>query len=130
MVLSSDASLVGYGVCQAWWPQQKVAMCGRQPERSRFRRVASHGARESALQSAGLVCDAHGRWTSLDGDESCLSGVAEAGWGTDASFQEVPAAGLRRRLWQPTMHGKWGFTEDILVLEARAVLKGLRRALL
>ena len=129
MVLASDSSLHGYGVCQSWWPRSKVALCGRQTERSRFRRVASHSARESVLLSAGLVLDAHGRWTAPH-DEECREALAQAGWGTDSSFKEVPAAGLKRRLWQPTMHGNWEFSEDILVLEVRAVMKGIKRALL
>eukprot|EP00439_Symbiodinium_sp_Y106_P076622 s190_g15.t2 len=129
MVLSSDASLHGYGVCQAWWPKNKVAACGRQTERSRFKRVSSHSARESALQAAGFVTDAHGRWTSPHG-EACEAALVEAGWETDMNFKEVPSAGLTRKLWQPTMHGRWKFKEDILVLEARAVMKGIRRALM
>ncbi|CAE7423542.1 SLC34A1 [Symbiodinium pilosum] len=94
-----------------------------------LRRVASHSARESVLLSAGLVLDAHGRWTAPH-DEECREALAQAGWGTDSSFKEVPAAGLKRRLWQPTMHGNWEFSEDILVLEVRAVMKGIKRALL
>ncbi|CAE7283511.1 nhaD [Symbiodinium necroappetens] len=129
MVLSSDASLKGYGVCRAWWPRSKVAECGRQSERSRFRRVSAHSARESALQAAGLSLDQHGRWTSPHGDES-HEALAQAGWEIDNDFKEVPAAGLVRRLWHATMHGSREFEEDILVLEARAVLKGIRRALM
>ena len=129
MVLASDASLKGYGVCRAWWPRSKVAECGRQSERSRFRRVSAHSARESALQAAGLSLDQHGRWTSPHGDES-HEALAQAGWEIDNDFKEVPAAGLVRRLWHATMHGSREFEEDILVLEARAVLKGIRRALM
>ena len=129
MVLSSDASLHGYGVCQAWWPKAKVAECGRQTERSRFRRVSAHSARESALQAAGLSVDERGRCTDPHGD-ACRASLAQAGWDTDDGFKEVPHAGLVRRLWHATIHGKWQFKEDILVLEARAVMKGIRRALL
>ena len=129
MVLSSDASPHGYGVCQAWWPRCQVAECGRQSERARFRRVSSHSARESALQSAGFMNDQHGRWTNPHGDE-CQDALAQAGWSIDDGFKEVPSGGLVRRLWHSTMHGRWAYTEDILVLEARAVLKGIKRALL
>ncbi|CAE7458265.1 SLC34A1 [Symbiodinium microadriaticum] len=69
------------------------------------------------------------RWTSPHGDESHKA-LAQAGWEIDNDFKEVPAAGLVRRLWHATMHGSWEFEEDILVLEARAVLKGIRRALM
>ena len=37
LVTSSDSSLAGFGVCQAWWPQDKVAECGLRLERSRLR---------------------------------------------------------------------------------------------
>ena len=126
LVTSSDASLAGFGVCQAYWPAEEVADCGRRPERARFRRVGPHSARESALESAGFKQDSAGRWFSSEGHAS----LQEAGWVIDDSFVEVPSAGLRRHLWSPKMQGRWAYKEDILVLEARAVLKGVKRVLL
>ena len=57
MVSSSDASLAGYGISQAWWPKSVVSETGRVQERSRFRRSSSHSARESALTAAGFSYD-------------------------------------------------------------------------
>ena len=122
LVSSSDASLSGYGVCQAWWPRSEVERCGRISERSRFKRVGPHSARESALLKAGL-----GR--QLKGG-AALEALEQEGWRIEDSFPEIPAAGLRRELWCPKMWGAWRYREGILVLEARAALKGLKRVLL
>ena len=127
LVLSSDSSLSGYGVCQAWWPKLEVERCGRRLERSRFIRTSSHSARETALLSAGLVQNEAGRWTSPTSGRDALY---QAGWSIDDSFEEVPAAGLVRHLWTPKLYGRWRHKEDILVLEARAVMKGLGRVLM
>ena len=126
LVSSSDASLVGFGVCQAWWPKEKVAEQGRRLERSRFRRVGPHSARESALQAAGFARSNGGRWTLPSSGAKAIEGRLDVNDG----FHEIPAAGLRRELWNPVLHGRWSFKEDILVLEARAVLKGIRRVLM
>ena len=127
LVSSSDASLSGFGVCQAWWPKNKVAESGRRLERSRFKRLSAHSARESALQAAGFAKSTSGRWTVPTEEADSL---LDAGWVIDDSFGEIPSAGLRRELWTPVVHGRWNYKEDILVLEARAVLKSLRRVLM
>ena len=124
LVSSSDSSLSGYGVCQAWWPRSNVAESGRVSERARFRRVGPHSARESALLSAGL-----GEYVGLDAEEVSTL-LANEGWGVDPTFPEIPAAGLRRNLWVPKMWGAWRYKEGILVLESRAALKGLKRILM
>ena len=124
LVSSSDASLTGFGVCHAWWEAAHVAQVGRVLERSRFRRFASHSARESALTSAGLVKTERG-WQS--GCEDSLTRLREAGWELDDLFPEVPAAGLRRELWTPKLWGRWFHKEGILILEARTLLKSLKR---
>ena len=124
LVASSDSSLSGYGVCQAWWPKHEVAEVGRVLERTRFRRAAGHSARESALVAAGFELKDD---TWLRSSRSGHQLLLEAGWELDTGFPEVPAAGLVRRLWMPTMWGRWTHKEGILTLEARTVLKTLRR---
>ncbi len=124
LVASSDSSLSGFGVCQAWWPKQEVAGVGRVLERTRFRRAAGHSARESALVAAGFELKDD---TWLRSSRSGQQLLLEAGWELDKGFLEVPAAGLVRRLWTPTMWGRWTHKEGILTLEARTVLKTLRR---
>ena len=127
LVSSSDASLSGFGVCHAWWPRDEVAKTGRRLERSRFRRTSGHSARASALQAAGLELNA-GLWTKSN--VSAAKKLAESGWEVDEGFAEVPAAGLRRPLWSPKIWGKWSYPDNILLLEAKTVLKGIKRILL
>ena len=122
LVSASDASLEGYGVCTAHWPRSKVAATGRVQERSRFRRVGSHKARESALAAAGLTAG---------GPEEVVQVVNNdrseelADWALVADFPEVPAAGLRKQLWTPRCWGRWHFKEDIHLLEGRALILAL-----
>ena len=127
LVSSSDSSLSGFGVCHAWWPRDIVAKAGRRLERSRFKRCGGHSARASALQAAGFELNA-GLWTKRN--VAVSKRLAEAGWEVDESFEEIPAAGLRRSLWIPKIWGKWHSSENILILEARTVLKGVKRVLL
>ncbi len=124
MVSSSDASLVGYGISQAWWPKSVVSETGRVQERSRFRRSSSHSARESALTAAGFSYDGQ-TWGRIS--ESVAKKLSEAGWEVKPGFQEVPAFGLRREFWSPKQWGRWSFSEAIGILEARAVLKSIKR---
>ena len=123
-VTSSDSSLSGYGVSQAWWPADVVAEAGRQSERSRFRRRESHSARESALTAAGFHFDGQ-RWGPFDTEG--LKRLAEAGWEIDRQFQEIPAFGLKREHWLPKFWGAWKHRENIGILEARTVLKAVKR---
>ena len=124
-VSSSDASESGFGVCEAVWPLDVVKRTGRITERSRFRRVGPHSARESALTSAGFERDSDtGQWVAA-ASEGCLEA-----WELDQDFPEVPAAGLRRELWRARLWGKWEYKEDILILEARTLVKSLRRVAL
>ena len=127
LVTSSDSSLTGYGICHAWWPRSQVQETGRNSERSRFRRVGPHSAREAALQAAGFV--KKGAAWEPAGDR-IVEQLGEAGWCLDPSFPEVPAAGLRRELWTPKVWGKWRHPEKILILEARTILMSLKRILM
>lgn len=43
------------------------------------------------------------------------------------AFEEVPAAELRESLWHVVRGGVWRHREDIMVLEARAVVKAVER---
>ena len=131
--MASDASEQGYGVCSALWPRHEVAAVGRVLERARFKRVGSHQARESALTGAGFVKDRSGRWhAAAFGEENPEEGPdttadVHEGWEVDPEFPEVPPAGLRTDLWEARLWGPWHHVEDILVLEARVLVKSMRR---
>ncbi|CAE8693166.1 unnamed protein product [Polarella glacialis] len=129
LVSASDASEVGYGVSTAKWPRAKVAAVGRVLERSRFRRTLGHSARESALTAAGFERDEDSNEWKVR-SAAAKDTLLEAGWELQPDFPEVPAAGLRRELWQPRIWGAWNRTEGILTLEARVLVKSLRRVAL
>ena len=118
LVTSSDASLGGYGGCKSWWPREVVSRVGRNIERSRFKRLGSHSA------SAGFQHDGQ-NWGPLT--ETSAKRLNEAGWGVDPGFEEVPSGALKRNLWSPVFWGAWKYKENIGVLEARTVLKSLKR---
>ena len=124
MVYQSDASLTGFGVKVAQWPLAEVRRAGRVSERSRFRRVGPHTARESALIAAGLECDGQGRWYTMEAPEE--KEVMDD-WEVDETFEEIPAAGLKESLWRTVLSGAWKYEEEILELEGRALVKGMQR---
>jgi hypothetical protein len=118
-VASSDAGLYGFRLASSFWPRSVVAAVGRVSERSRFKRAAGHGARESALQAAGFCRDSvSGQWV-LDEEES--------GWEPVSDFPEAPAEWLHRDRWFACLWGPWRFTEGIIRLEARALVKAVSR---
>ena len=124
LVTSSDASLGGYGACKGWWPREVVSRVGRRIERSRFKRLGSHSARESALCAAGFQYDGRD-WGPLT--VASAKRLNEAGWEVDPSFEEVPSGALKRHIWSPMFWGGWLYKENIGILEARTVLKSLKR---
>ena len=48
-------------------------------------------------------------------------------WARVLDFKEVPFRLLTKTDWKPVLWGGWDRAEDILVLEARALVKGLIR---
>ena len=48
-------------------------------------------------------------------------------WVVDRGFAEVEAAGLREGLWRTVRQGCWRHQQGIMVLEARAAVKGVER---
>ena len=125
MVSCSDSSTTGYGVSTSFWDPAVVARCGRTLERSRFRKLGAHSARDSALTSAGFIRDEiTGKWRS-----HCMEDqeyLEASGWSINHNFEEVPASMLHKELWQPKLWGKWDYPDNI-VLEGRALVKSLKR---
>ena len=99
---------------------------GRVMERSRFRKLGSHSARDSALSAAGFTRDAiTNAWEVGDIDSETF--IEQSGWALNKGFKEVPGHLLHADSWRPCLWGKWEHKADILELEARALVKGLRR---
>ncbi|CAE7731551.1 unnamed protein product [Symbiodinium sp. CCMP2592] len=125
-VMCSDASEEGYGVVSSWWSPREVAAHGRVPERGRFRRSGGHNARESALTSAGFVKDElTGQW--LAGEVDSQDYLSQAGWEIDDQFPEIPGGLLRKEAWTPEVVGAWKRPDNIVRLEARALIIALQR---
>ena len=95
-MLQSDASLQGWALAHSFWSRETVVQVGRSLERSRFRRVGPHSARESAPVSAVLEVKSDGNWRP----------------------KEVPWSLLRRSRWKHVRKGMWRFNEDISMVEA------------
>ena len=125
-VAATDSSLEGFGVVSSVWHREEVAQVGRVMERSRFRKLGSHSARDSALTAAGFTRDAiTNAWEVGDIDSETF--IEQSGWALNKGFKEVPGHLLHADNWQPCLWGKWERKADILELEARALVKGLRR---
>ncbi|CAK0867094.1 unnamed protein product [Prorocentrum cordatum] len=128
-VLQTDASESGWGMAQSFWPQHVVEQVGRLPERARFRSALGRPARESALAAANLARDSSGALCSfadMDNPDSLASDPLSS-WELDPGFAEVPWQWLRKGAWETVRSGVWRFAEDILILEARALVKSIQR---
>ncbi|CAK0899857.1 unnamed protein product [Prorocentrum cordatum] len=128
-VLQTDASESGWGMAQSFWPQHVVEQVGRLPERARFRSALGRPARESALAAANLARDSSGALCSfadVDNPDSLASDPLSS-WELDPGFAEVPWQWLRKGAWETVRSGVWRFAEDILILEARALVKSIQR---
>ena len=119
-VLASDASLSGYAVTQSFWNPSDVASVGRVPRRCRCRAVP---ARRHAFESTGLrAC--FGRPFSLDPELAKI--IASERWETDPHFPEVHI--LSSHSWKKVIADRWFFDDDILRLEALALVKAAERS--
>ena len=125
MVYQTDASPSGFGVATSIWKPQAVAEVGRVLERRRFRLGAGQ-ARQHAAAAAGFSID---EATGLISAEPCLEDAEDEDhrWVVDPSFPEVPAESLNAERWRLVLADRWLFSDNILILEARAVLKAALR---
>ncbi|CAK0880972.1 unnamed protein product, partial [Prorocentrum cordatum] len=128
-VLQTDASESGWGMAQSFWPQHVVEQVGRLPERARFRSALGRPARESALAAANLAWDSSGALCSFEDmkNPDSLASDPLSSWELDPGFAEVPWQWLRKGAWETVRSGVWRFAEDILILEARALVKSIQR---
>ena len=121
MIYEVDASDQGWGIASSFWKRSTAKEVGSTPERSRFKKEA-HSARKSALSSAGLVRDGN-RWRATTLDEE----TSMEDWSLNACFEEVPWQLLRAGAWRTVCSGRWCRKEKIMVLEARALTKAMKR---
>ena len=89
-VLQSDASEQKWDHMTAQWPVSEVTRCGRQLERTQFRRIGSHRVRASALEAAVSACNFKGlSGTPVEGEDlaelrHCGQGGARGGLGAES----------------------------------------------
>ena len=125
-VTATDSSMQGFGVVSSYWEVDDVASVGRELERSRFKKLGMHSARDSALTAAGFIKDeATQEWRA--GWATSDEYLTRSGWALNREFKEVPGRLLRADDWTPRLWGKWAYDAGILELEARALVKGIRR---
>ncbi|CAK0824653.1 unnamed protein product, partial [Prorocentrum cordatum] len=134
VVYSSDASLCGYGVAEACFGAEAVAEVGRVSELARWR-LGAGLARQHAFECAGFLLDSEtgevvrdeaGAPKRLDAELQRV--LASERWELDPSFPEVPSWLLHDSHWATVMADRWAFADDILRLEARALVKAAARA--
>ncbi|CAK0812006.1 unnamed protein product [Prorocentrum cordatum] len=133
VVYPSDASLHGYGVAEACSGTETVAEIGRVSELARWR-LGAGLARQHAFECAGFLLDSEtgevvrdeaGAPKRLDAELQRV--LASERWELDPSFPEVPSWLLNDSHWATVMADRWAFADDILRLEARALVKAGRR---
>ena len=75
-----------------------------------------------STRAAGeVLCDGFGRPISLDPEMVGI--LASERWETDPSFPEVPSHLLSSHSWKNVMADRWCFDNDILRLEAWALVR-------
>lgn len=117
----SDSSLDGWGVCTGGWPTSEVAAHGRITERSRFRRRAGRSARDEYFESYEYVRGVGGLWELADGEPA--PDGASSMWEEVSGFDSIPPGLLHKGRYRILGSGQWRIAENILVLEARAILR-------
>ena len=103
-----------------------MASVGRVLERRRFLRPTSTNARvhfdiKSCLHAFE---DVRERTEDLSRPPPLVDCVSDE-WSLDQDFPEVPSARLPDRFWSVLVRRPWLRTDHILLLEARALLRGL-----
>jgi hypothetical protein len=131
VVYSVDASLSGYGIVKSKWSLADVRRVGRVDERSRYKLGATI-ARSSALHLAGFVLDEEGNLVKsgnsyLRVPADLMQDINAQRWEANLELPEVPPALLQGHKWQSVMADKWKFSDNIMILEARAMVKTAER---
>ena len=118
LVLASDASEFAYGVVGTIWEQERVADHGRLSERRRFNKVSASRARSHFESQHGY-----------DLISSCFVQPALSpdvdGWELAKDFEEIGVDECLSSEWSVLVRQPWQKTADILLLEARALLRSL-----
>ena len=114
-VMATDASEVGYGVCERQLDSDRVALIGRTCEQWRYSVEGAIKARTHALGQDAAPLD--------EGRHYDRARVR------DTDFNEVGVDVLDSSSWHVVFSGEWQHHENILRTEGRAMLSGVRHLL-
>ena len=123
VVVITDASPDGYGICERQLDTQTVADIGRWQERWRYKRLPPE---DWAPRRRALGVDVFGSFDSVLGVNPMEQ--QDWDWVEDKNFPEVPRTVLHPQFWKTKKMGKWGNTaEHITIKEGRALVIAVRR---
>ena len=123
-VLETDASLDGSAIAQSCWPRRLVAQVGRVSERSRFMRTSPRSARQSALCAALLERGPDGERHSSVTESGTPLGMS---WSMGHHIARGAVGTAQKKPTGNCQTGNWKHDEDVRVLEARVLVKGIQR---
>ena len=119
----TDASPIGYGICQSEVDGERVQNIGRWQERWRYKRLPPA---EWAPRRRALGLDVFGSVSTVVGSSNCDFGLEHVV--DNEIFPEVPVEILHPKLWKTKKFGRWGNTsEHITIKEGRALVLAVRR---
>ncbi|CAE7448154.1 unnamed protein product, partial [Symbiodinium necroappetens] len=121
-VTVTDASPMGYGVCESRLPYSEVQQMGRWNERWRFRRLPPEEwkprQRATGLSPIFDLCTAGAGYEFNEFDQ----------FEPNQDFPEIPHKVCKASRWRTVMMGKWSETsEHITLKEGRALVLACRR---
>jgi len=138
-VYQSDASLTGFAFGGSIANPSDVARVGRIREKQRYKRSPDAVlARRHALnpvaefvmrdpQDVDILGSINGLTPDWD-TFRCPQDLASPGWSSASDFPEVTLNLLSRRQWVLFKVGQFKHAEDIMLLEARALLSAVQHA--
>eukprot|EP00973_Karenia_brevis_P095719 12428786-Karenia_brevis.AAC.1 len=119
LVTATDASDLGFGVCEKVEDPAEVGSVGRLAEKWRYIQEDTVKARQSAFSS-----DMH----ILNKDfHDSVSGCVLSEDDNQHVFDEVPADFIKEGKWSVVQGRRWLFSENILRTEGRALVWAFRR---
>ena len=128
-IYATDASEKGFGITQNQFSRACVAQMGRTREVSRFKLHPGSSARQSALGD-GIGTQVDSLMRNELGDAKLLDdafvGVDHSVRDADANFPEIPTSVTDAPRWAIVGCGKWRFEDNIVRLEAHALIKGIQ----
>ena len=132
VVHSVDASFTRAWVSKSRWDIVAVRDVGRATDRSRYR-LGAQNIRDRALSSAGFVLKSVGKLATDKHDQhlrvhaELVDEVDAQREGTRIKFSRSASTSSRQENWHNVMPDTWRFPANILILDARVLVKTAER---